>query len=154
MPGTHAGVSRTVQVVRLFSAALEENERSDLLRLLRQLRELRESAISRRAKALAVARAVADHRLIQRISSRLCRLAYDIGWRNRCWPTRIGMAAAIAASASVGNQGAGIAALGGAVGVPLWLVCGAAALGTHARENLRARPGVPMGVWDYGSTIA
>jgi hypothetical protein len=47
------------------------------------------------------------------------------GWDNRSRPARLGMGAAAGAVAFFGGKGAGIAALGGAVGVPLWVVFGA-----------------------------
>ena len=53
------------------------------------------------------------------------RLVYDLAWRDRTWAARLGIGAAGLTAAAVGGQGAGIAALGGAVGVPLWVVLGA-----------------------------
>lgn len=46
------------------------------------------------------------------------------GWEGRSWPARLGLGAAAAGLALFGGQGAGIAALGTAVGVPLWVVLG------------------------------
>jgi hypothetical protein len=49
-----------------------------------------------------------------------------VGWDERGLPERIALSAAATAAALIfSGQGAGIAALGGAIGVPLWVVFGA-----------------------------
>lgn len=47
-----------------------------------------------------------------------------LGWDERGLPARLGLAAA-GAALTLSGTGAGIAALGGAIGVPLWVVFGA-----------------------------
>jgi hypothetical protein len=51
----------------------------------------------------------------------------ELGWDNRGLSGRLGIATAIATAVIFGGQGAGIAALGTAIGVPLWVVFGAGA---------------------------
>jgi hypothetical protein len=51
----------------------------------------------------------------------------ELGWDNRGLSGRLGIATAIATAVMFGGQGAGIAALGTAIGVPLWVVFGAGA---------------------------
>ncbi|MDR1995313.1 hypothetical protein [Azonexus sp.] len=51
----------------------------------------------------------------------------ELGWDNRGLSGRLGIATAIATAIIFGGQGAGIAALGTAIGVPLWVVFGAGA---------------------------
>lgn len=48
-------------------------------------------------------------------------------WNNRSFPTKIGIGASSVALMLFGTQGAGIAAFGTAIGVPLWVVLGAGA---------------------------
>jgi hypothetical protein len=48
-----------------------------------------------------------------------------LGWDERSLPARLGLSAAAFAALLLSGQGAGIAALGGAIGVPLWIVFGA-----------------------------
>ena len=48
----------------------------------------------------------------------------NILWRDSNWSARIGLSAAVIIALGFGGQGAGIAALGGAIGVPLWIVFG------------------------------
>lgn len=50
-----------------------------------------------------------------------------LGWDERGTKSRFGIAGAGIGLAVFGGQGAGIAALGGAIGVPLWVVLGAGA---------------------------
>lgn len=50
-----------------------------------------------------------------------------IGWDERGTKSRAALATAMATLALFGTQGAGIAALGTAIGVPLWIVLGAGA---------------------------
>jgi hypothetical protein len=58
--------------------------------------------------------------IMRLIGSELKRL----GWDDRGLPARVGLSAA-AAALTLSGSGAGIAALGGAIGVPLWVVFGA-----------------------------
>ncbi len=51
----------------------------------------------------------------------------ELGWDNRGLSGRLGIATAVATVVAFGGQGAGIAALGTAIGVPLWVVFGAGA---------------------------
>lgn len=52
----------------------------------------------------------------------------DLAWGNRSLPARLGIAAAVVTAITLGGQGAGIAALGTAIGVPLWVLFGAGAM--------------------------
>ncbi|ESX88272.1 hypothetical protein [Mesorhizobium sp. LNJC403B00] len=52
----------------------------------------------------------------------------SLGWDNRTAAQRLGLGAAAVGVALFGGQSAGIAALGGAVGVPLWVVLGAGSM--------------------------
>ena len=67
----------------------------------------------------------------------------ELGWDNRGLSGRLGIATAIGTALIFGGQGAGIAALGTAIGVPLWVVFGAGAafLGEiYERFTGRRRP--------------
>jgi|SRR5690606_23115558 len=52
----------------------------------------------------------------------------DLAWDDRSLPARLGIAAAVVTAITFGGQGAGIAALGTAIGVPLWVLFGAGAM--------------------------
>ncbi|WP_159947110.1 hypothetical protein [Rhizobium sp. 18065] len=61
-------------------------------------------------------------------------------WDNRSTNTRLGLTGSIAGLVFFGGQSAGIAAMGGAIGVPLWVVFGAGAMyANHLREALMER---------------
>jgi hypothetical protein len=49
----------------------------------------------------------------------------DAAWDDRSWSARLGIGGAALVATTFGSQGAGIAALGSAIGVPLWIVIGA-----------------------------
>ena len=61
------------------------------------------------------------------------------GWDNRSTSTRFGLTGAAVGIALFGGQTAGIAALGGAVGVPLWIVLSSGALFAHTLYSELAR---------------
>ncbi len=65
----------------------------------------------------------------------------ELGWDNRGWAGRLGIATAIATAVLLGGQSAGVAALGTAIGVPLWVIFGAgAAFLGEIIENFTGKP--------------
>ena len=62
---------------------------------------------------------------ISRATSLVWEKSKLVAWDDRGLAARVGMIAAIAGIVTFGSQGAGIAALGGAIGVPLWVIFGA-----------------------------
>lgn len=64
-----------------------------------------------------------------------------VGWDERSWPARFALSGALATAAVFGGEGAGVAAFGTAVGVPLWMVtsAGAAFAGVLVEELERIR---------------
>jgi hypothetical protein len=49
----------------------------------------------------------------------------QVVWDARSWTLRLGLGAIIATFVAIGNEGAGIVALGGGLGLPLWMLIGA-----------------------------
>jgi hypothetical protein len=72
----------------------------------------------------------------------IARETKRLGWDDRSLPGRLGIGGAAVGLALFGGQGAGVAALGTAVGVPLWVVFGAGAtfLGVLYEEITRKKP--------------
>ncbi len=64
---------------------------------------------------------------LKRCATLTAKAVKELGWDNRGLSGRLGIATAIATAVIFGGQGAGIAALGTAIGVPLWVVFGAGA---------------------------
>ena len=125
MSGTEHPPKRTVALVRALDQHLHEVQREKLRSWAATLLRIRESNLSAQKKAVAAIQATLQSGIVRDLLSRIMRLAMDAGWRERAWPARLGIGAAVLTLATVGNQGAGIAALGGAVGLPLWMVLGA-----------------------------
>lgn len=75
-------------------------------------------------KAKRAIAASADKKVLAPIMQITWREMKRIGWEERSLPARMAMGAA-AAALTLSGQGAGIAALGGAIGVPLFVVFGA-----------------------------
>lgn len=140
MPDIESPVPRTVAVVRAFDQRLDEVQRQKVLFWAQALLRIREGTGSPREKAIAAITATRRSGFIGDLLARIVRLAIDAGWKNRTWPARLGLGTAVVTLATVGNHAAGIAALGGAVGVPLWIVLGAGGTlaGTLVQELTRS----------------
>ena len=119
------GDSGQREVAQRIAASVDDVERAKLLAWVFQLVQIRDSSGSLFAKgrdALSVTfREGVAWPVVKLVGSEMRRLAWDE--RGLKW--RTGFIIAIAGGVLTGGQGAGIAALGGAIGVPLWLVLGA-----------------------------
>lgn len=82
------------------------------------------SSMSMISKAKAAIVASTDRKVLAPILQVAWQELKRVGWKERGLPARMAMAAA-AAALTLSGQGAGIAALGGAIGVPLFVVFGA-----------------------------
>jgi hypothetical protein len=76
-------------------------------------------------KAKSAILASMDKDLIVPVIKRVADEAKRLAWDDRGLKARSALVASTAALMTFGGQGAGIAALGGAIGVPLWVVFGA-----------------------------
>lgn len=100
-------------------------EREAMLNWATQLVEIRNSHLTSAEKAKAAISATIESKAIYPFIKTLGREIKRIGWVERSLPARIGLSAAAFAAVLLSGKGAGIAALGGAIGVPLWVVFGA-----------------------------
>jgi len=100
-------------------------ERELLLRWAQQLITIRNSNLSATEKAKTAISATIESKAIMPFLKTLGREIKRFGWDDRSLPARIGLSAAGIALLLPGKGAAGIAALGGAIGVPLWVVFGA-----------------------------
>jgi hypothetical protein len=126
-----------VSVVRSLD---NDAERDTLGEWLQRLLEIREQEIAARAKARQALEST-DRSVILPVVRMIAKQGRRVVWDERTWAARLGLGAAGLAGLAVGGQGAGIAALGGAVGVPLWIVLGSggAFAGILLDELARAR---------------
>jgi hypothetical protein len=102
-------------------------ERESLLRWAQDLLQIRASELSAMKKAAAAISSTRMHKVIWPLLKQASQELKRVGWDERSWNARLGWGAVIGTILTVGNTGAGIAALGGAIGVPLWVVLGAGA---------------------------
>ena len=86
---------------------------------------LRESGMAKFKKAKSAIRMSMDKDLIVPVVKTIATESKRLAWDDRGLKARSGLIAAVVAALTFGGQGAGIAALGGAIGVPLWVVFGA-----------------------------
>ncbi|NKJ97110.1 hypothetical protein GFM14_37410 [Rhizobium leguminosarum bv. viciae] len=93
----------------------------DWARLLINLKDEKMSTTAKARKAISL---TASSKVILPAMKIISARAKKHGWDNRTSTQRLGIAAAAGAVALFPGANAGIAALGGAVGVPLWMVFG------------------------------
>jgi hypothetical protein len=125
------------------------DERLLLAQWAKQMLTIRDSNASSMEKAREAVRETVRSRAIWPFIKTIAREIKRVGWDQRGVPARIGISAAAIALALPGH-GAGIAALGGAFGVPLWVVFGAGGtfIGVLLEELAR------KGINTEGSVIA
>ncbi|MGO8122178.1 hypothetical protein ACC728_14170 [Rhizobium ruizarguesonis] len=93
----------------------------DWARLLIDLKDENISATGKARKAISL---TASSKVILPAMKIISAQAKKHGWDNRTSTQRVGLAVAAGAFALFPGANAGIAALGGAIGVPLWIVFG------------------------------
>ncbi|MEH7879584.1 hypothetical protein V7799_19130 [Rhizobium laguerreae] len=90
--------------------------------------EIRAENISAIQKAKKAVRHTVSSKVILPAVKIIARQTKKHGWHNRSSTQRLGMGVAAVGVAIFGGANAGIAALGGAIGVPLWMVLGGGAM--------------------------
>lgn len=100
-------------------------EREALLFWLLHLVAIRKSDLTVTRKAYLALKFTLDSQMIWPMIKLVGTELKRIGWDERGIKSKAAIAASGTAIALFGTQGAGIAALGGAIGVPLWVVFGA-----------------------------
>ncbi|WP_312404073.1 hypothetical protein [Rhizobium sp.] len=116
------------QLAITISRSASDSE-ADALRLwIRGLLRIRENNLSAYAKTKQAIALTASSRVILPVLKIIARQSKSHGWDKRSPAQRIGMGAAAAGVALFGGANAGVAALGTAIGVPLWIVLGGGAM--------------------------
>ena len=136
--------SRAVVLARQVVAELGREERLALYGWAQELLAIRSARASRTRKALAAIRATTRRdtivALVRQMRTRIQKAGYKskrLLWDDRNWPTRLALSGVTMGLVAGGpGAGAGVAALGGAIGVPLWILtaAGGAFLGTLVEE--------------------
>jgi hypothetical protein len=104
-----------------------EHQREALLLWMVRLLQIRDSSASAVQKAKQAVLLTSRSKVVWPMVKILGHEVKRVGWDERDSKSRFGIAGAGVGLALFGTQGAGIAALGGAIGVPLWIVLGAGA---------------------------
>ena len=135
----HLGASRRQLVVGIVDRATA-SERGALLAWARKLLEIREGSASAFSKANQAVLLTAASKIIWPIVRTLALELKHLGWDDQSLTGRTTVGGAAIAFLTIGGQGAGIAALGTAVSVPLWVVlAGGSGLAGHLVETIVKR---------------
>lgn len=110
--------------IRIAETALPD-ERTAILAWASDLLNIQASDRSKLSKARAGISVTLANKVVWPAVKIAARKTKQIGWDNRSRTARLGIGGAAIGMAVFGTQNAGIAALGTAVGVPLWVVSGA-----------------------------
>lgn len=126
IPGV--GASKPIAGHHLATAYLEQasrEERAALLLWATGLITIRDANVPALEKAKGAIRLTVQSGTILPFLKFLGSEIKRVGWNQRGLPERLALSAAAVTALVFSGQGAGIAALGGAIGVPLWVVFGA-----------------------------
>jgi hypothetical protein len=115
------------EIATRIATTASEQEREALLLWMVQLLQVRDSSSNSVQKAKRAVVLTSKSKVIWPMVKLLAHEVKRVGWDERGTKSRFGIAGAGVGLAFFGTQGAGIAALGGAIGVPLWVVLGAGA---------------------------
>ena len=115
-------------------SSLSDEERLQVSKWASEILQIQKSEISRKLKAQQALKVTRDAEIGKATLKILFETAKRSGsasktfWANRSKPAKIGIGTAAATLAIFGTQGAGIAAFGTAIGLPLWMVTSAGAM--------------------------
>jgi hypothetical protein len=120
-------VSSQQQIAIRIAESATQIEREAMKVWLRGLLDIRSSNISSLAKAKKALGITVANKVLWPMIKLIYREIKRYAWDNRSAKVRRSYAGVALALATVGGQSAGIAAMGGAIAVPLWVVFGAGA---------------------------
>lgn len=104
------------------------DEASSLMGWGQKMLEIRDSRLSWLQKVKAAYAETLSRKVIMPAMKRIALALKKHAWDERGNKSRLGIAVAGATAMTFGGQAAGIAALGGAISVPLWVVFGSGAV--------------------------
>jgi hypothetical protein len=116
-----------LRVTEVIIPKLSDEENRSMLAWANGLLDIRNSNLPTVQKSKAAIRLTAQQRVVWPVIRLLAAEVKRIGWDERSTKARLGLAGATIGAMFFGGQSAGIAALGTAIGVPLWVVLGAGA---------------------------
>lgn len=116
--------AQTRRIAKEIVVAAKPDELDDLRRWAQSMLKIKDSNMSSIEKAKAAISASTNRKALDPLLQVAWSEFKRVGWEERGLPARIAIGAAVTAL-TISGQGAGIAALGGAIGVPLFIVFGA-----------------------------
>lgn len=141
---THKNKDERALAAQIVKAA-SEPERAALLAWGEAMLRIRESNADAAEKAMRALSETADEKVALPMLQLLGREAKRVGWDERSLSERVGLSAATFGLTMRSAVGVGIAAMGGVVAVPMWVVFGSGGSQLEALvdELRRQRPGAP-----------
>jgi len=119
----------------------ESDQRDALSNWIRGLLEIRDANLPSRHRAQAAIKLTLASNVVWPIVKIIGRETKRLAWDDRGLKSRFGLGGLAIGMTFFGGQGAGIAALGTAIGVPLWVVFGAGgAFAGMLLDELQAEP--------------
>ena len=107
--------------------ATSPNDRVILQQWITQLLVLKDAPLGKLEKAKRAIAITASSKAAITAAKLVAKHLKRVAWDERSTAARFGMGGVALGLAAFGSQGAGVAALGTAVGVPLWVISGAGA---------------------------
>jgi hypothetical protein len=125
LPASRDDQTKHNQLAMLIVEKSSDQERQALLSWAQGLLRIRNSNLTIAQKSRAALKLTAEEKIVWPVVKLMAAETKRVTWDERSTKARFGLVGAVAGVALFGGQGAGIAALGTAVGVPLWVVLGA-----------------------------
>lgn len=119
------------QVAVFVAKTVAPNDLDAIRTWANNLLEIRSAPLSKLGKAKAAVGLTASSKVVWPIAKMVAKEAKRTGWDDRSKTAKLGLGGAAIGAAVFGGKSAGIAALGTAIGVPLWVVLGAGASFAH-----------------------
>ena len=124
----HDSTNKRQQLSVRIANATTDAEKEALRLWIEKLLAIRESSLPTRQKAKSALAATQESKVVIPTVKVIARELKRLAWDDRGLKGRSFIGVSAGALAVFGGQGAGIAALGTAVGVPLWVVLGTGAV--------------------------
>ena len=115
------------QLAVRIAASANINEKEAIRLWIEKLLALKDADLPAVQKAKQTISVTAESKVVQPTGKIIARTTKGLAWNERGLKGRLGIGGAAAGLALFGGQSAGVAALGTAIGVPLWVVFGAGA---------------------------
>ncbi|MDX2463544.1 MAG: hypothetical protein QNK31_03445 [Porticoccus sp.] len=122
---TESDIEKQKQLAIKIVTSADEGEKEALRIWIERLLNLKASSLSASQKAKQAISLTAESKVLVPTVKMIARETKRLAWDDRSLKGRLGLGCAALGIALFGGQGAGIAALGTAIGVPLWVVFGA-----------------------------